>query len=126
MRVMALSLAEWIKLITAAALWPARSEPANNQFVVATEVIVHQRSSLFVQERFGVDPRSAFAKVVHHGFDVLVGSCRLRPHIRSVRFAFARLDHLHRAPYGRSIVTSVDRHESLAGKLQQRHVALAL
>jgi len=72
MRAMAWSLADWIKLITAAALWPARSEPAINQFVVATEVIVHQRSSLSVQEHFGVGPRPAFAKVVHHGFDVLV------------------------------------------------------
>jgi hypothetical protein len=40
----------------------------------------------------------------HHGFDVLVGSSRMRPHIRpqisSVRFAFARLEHLHRGLVG--------------------------
>jgi hypothetical protein len=40
----------------------------------------------------------------HHGFDVLVGSRRMRPHIRpqisSVRFAFARLEHLQRRLVG--------------------------
>jgi hypothetical protein len=49
---------------------------------------------------FDVGRRSAFAKVAHHGFDVLVGSSRMRPHIRTVRFAFARLKHLHRRLVG--------------------------
>jgi hypothetical protein len=49
-----------------------------HELLVSTEVM---RSSQFVQERFGIGPRSAFAKVVYRGFDVLVGSCRMRPHI---------------------------------------------
>ena len=46
-----------------------------------TEVIDVQRSSPFVQERFGVGLRSAFAKVVHHGFHILAGSCGMCPQI---------------------------------------------
>jgi hypothetical protein len=67
-----------------------------HELLVATEVIHHQRASPFIQERFGVCPRSAFTKDVRHSFDVFVRSCRIRPQIRPVRFAFARLEHLHR------------------------------
>ena len=52
-----------------------------HEWLVAAEVIVHQRSLPFVQERFSVGARSSCAKVVHQGFDVLVGSCRMRPQI---------------------------------------------
>ena len=41
--------------------------------------------------------RTAFAEVVDHCLKVFKGTWRVGPHVRTVRFAIARFEHLHRS-----------------------------